>query len=109
MKHPDEFFTPRQIYSEIGSEAISLSAVYRNVAAMEQDGLLARHDIGRERAYRFTACCKGDIHIVCENCGKVTHLPKELASLVSSRLNGDGFTLDKSKTVLYGICSECNK
>lgn len=113
MEHPDRFFTPREIYSFIGGEEISLSAVYRNIATLEKDGSLARRPTGNknENAYRFVhgKSCAGHIHITCEKCGRITHISEELSDTVEKNLSAVGFKLDRATTMLYGVCDECSK
>lgn len=113
MEHPDKFFTPQEIYEAIGSESISLSAIYRNIATLEKDGSVVRRSTGNknENAYRFIhgKNCAGHIHIVCEKCGRITHISHELSDTVEKSLSMAGFKLDKAKTMLYGVCDECSK
>lgn len=113
MEHPDRFFTPQEVYEEIGGEAISLSAVYRNMATLEKDGSVVRRPSGNknENAYRFIhgKNCAGHIHMVCEKCGRITHISHELSDTVEKSLFASGFKLDKARTMLYGVCDECSK
>lgn len=113
MTHPDGFYTPQEIYESLGSEAISLSAVYRNIAALEKDGSIVRRPTGNknESSYRYVhgKNCRGHIHIVCEKCGKVAHVPQDLSEYVEKSFLSAGFRLDKAKTMLYGICADCAK
>jgi Fur family ferric uptake transcriptional regulator len=110
--HPDEQFTAKEISNALAHASISLSAVYRNLAAMADDGLILRSvkQGSRENVYRFLHgdACKNALHLTCTACGKTFHLSRPATGQVLRGLqNTDGFQLDISKTVIYGVCKKC--
>lgn len=114
LKHTDEQMTARQIADALAAQQISTSAVYRNLSAMEEEGLLKRsaREGTREVFYQYIAAeeCKDSLHLSCRVCGKSIHLGKEAAEyLLRSTLENTGFQIDKSETILYGICAACRK
>lgn len=113
-RHTDEQMTARQIADALTQENISLSAVYRNLSALEEDGLLKRsiREGTRDVFYQYIAAeeCKDSLHLSCRVCGKSIHLgEKEAEQLLHSTLKSTGFQIDKSETILYGICEDCRK
>lgn len=113
-EHTDEQMTARQIADALAEHHISLSAVYRNLSSLEEEGLLKRsvREGTREVFYQYIAAeeCKDSLHLSCCNCGKSIHLgDREAKRLLSSTLESTGFLITKSETVLYGICAECRK
>lgn len=64
-EHPDEHLSTRQIAQALAAEKISLSAVYRNLAALEAEGKCAavpdpahaRYSINIPMPRRARACC----------------------------------------------------
>ena len=113
-EHTDEQMTARQIVDALTAESISISAVYRNLAALEEDGLLKRsvREGTREVFYQYIAAeeCKDSLHLSCRICGKSIHLGKsETEQLLQSTLESTGFQIDKSETILYGVCADCRK
>ena len=111
-KNPDKQFSVKQIHSELSDDSISLSAVYRNISAMEAEGTVSRYtkEGSREMVYRYTHSgeCMKSIHLSCVKCGKTFHLnPEETDRIVSNVKLTDGFELNKNKTVLYGFCKNC--
>ena len=111
--HPDERFTAKEIFEGIADNNISLSAIYRNIARLEKDGILQRFSVPQtnEIAYKYTRDteCENHIHIICTNCGKTIHLEKNQSkNLEKVVLNDYGFNLNKSKTIIYGVCKNCN-
>ena len=111
--HPDESFSARRITEALREENISLSAVYRNLAALEAQGMIRRtpKDGSNEVFYRFTQAetCKQHLHLQCSQCGKTFHMDcPATESLVEQVAQCADFHLDRSTTVLYGVCSACH-
>ena len=109
-RHTDELLTAQEISQAL--DGISVSAVYRNLSAMEEDGLLKRsvRENTREAFYQYIAApsCKDSLHLSCRVCGKSIHLGnRETQQLLDSALRTTGFQIDKSETILYGICADC--
>lgn len=113
MQHIDENLSAGQIADAL-SDTISKSAVYRNLADMENEGKLHRVMGGgsREVIYRFSGShtCSQSLHLSCKKCGKTVHMQQQLAdALVQSVAMNDDFSIDKGETVIYGVCSSCRK
>lgn len=111
-EHPDESFSARQIADALASDDVSLSAVYRNLAALETQGMIRRapKDGGHEVFYRFTQAdaCKQHLHLSCCQCGKTYHMDVPATdSLVEQVVQSSDFRVDRTNTVLYGICGAC--
>ena len=130
--HPDELFTVEQIAEGLAEEAeertvegkdaesgegggtagISRSSVYRNLPALEAAGLVKRVSIPgrREVFYRFkgSPSCRGCIHLSCRSCGRIFHLGSETSTKLAEYVSENGgFTLDRTDTVISGICAKC--
>lgn len=110
--HPDESFSARQIADALAPEGVSLSAVYRNLSALEAQGMIRRtsKNGGHEVFYRFTQAdaCKAHLHLSCSRCGRTFHMDVPATdSLVEQVAESAGFQVDRSSTVLYGVCGAC--
>ena len=110
--HPDESFSARRIAEALEPEGISLSAVYRNLAALETQGMIRRapKDGSNEVFYRFTQAdaCRQHLHLSCNQCGKTFHMDVPATdSLAQQVAENAGFQLDRESTVLYGVCDAC--
>lgn len=108
----DELLSVREIADALETEDVSRSAVYRNVAELEAEGQLRRDRGGdaREVYYRYVgvADCRGCLHLSCKKCGKTFHMdPGGADALTRAVERTEGFALDKSDTVLYGVCAAC--
>ena len=112
--HTDEQITARQIADALTADEISVSAVYRNLSAMEKEGLLTRSAAENTKEAFFRSMgsdkCKNSLHLLCRVCGKSIHLDEASAErLFQSTLESTGFEISKAETVLYGTCAECRK
>ena len=113
-EHTDEQMTARHIADALAAENVSISAVYRNLSALEEDGLLKRsaREGTREVFYQYIDSeeCKDSLHLSCRICGKSIHLGEpEAKQLIRSTLESTGFQIDKTETILYGVCADCKK
>lgn len=113
-QHADEQISVKQIVQSVDTQEISASAVYRNIAMLEREGVLKRCVRGntKEICYRYTATdsCRNSLHLSCRICGKSIHMPSTVAEkLTGITLEKMGFEVDKGNTVIYGICKECRK
>ncbi len=103
-----------QIGEALKIEGISLSAVYRNIAALESEGKLIRHTKGgsREVYYQYISadCCRQKLHLSCTKCGKISHMETVSANRICEDIESlEDFSLNTGETVLFGLCANCRK
>lgn len=113
-EHTDEALSAGQVAKALSGKGISASAIYRNLAALEQEGKLKRSikPGSQETYYRYAddEHCRGHLHLSCLRCGKTVHVEEtETDALAYQLAKNEGFALDRTDTVLYGICAECQK
>ncbi|MBQ8396991.1 MAG: transcriptional repressor [Clostridia bacterium] len=112
--HPDEPLTAHQITEALQSENISVSAVYRNLCDLEAEGKIRRisRSGSREVYYQYTDAdaCKACLHLSCKKCGKTFHMGTPSTRLIVQNLaEAEEFAIDKTDTVIYGVCKDCQK
>lgn len=110
--HADEQLSARQIASSLEAAGISLSAVYRNLSELEAEGKIKRTSKAgaRDVLYQYIAAeaCVGSLHLSCTKCGRIFHMNTAQASALLTQVEqNEAFTVDKSDTILYGICKHC--
>ena len=110
ISHTDEILPTSRIVEDHSDEVISLSAIYRNLSALEKKGKLfcSVTPGSQELSYRYIGAekCQDILHLSCLYCGKTAHMEQEDADLLARRLKSkEGFALDREGTVLYGICA----
>ena len=52
------------------------------------------------------------VHGKCEKCGKVVHIERKSVEAAMQSLSGsegNGFELDCTRTLFYGICGDCRR
>lgn len=113
-QHPDESLSAHQICEELADEKISISAIYRNFAALETEGKVRRTSQNGKRnlyfQYTAAAHCRENLHLNCQRCGKSYHLNTELADAITQGLaSTENFEINIANTVIYGICGTCAK
>ena len=101
-----------EIAEGLKMSGISKSAVYRNISALEEEGLVSRStkEGCREIFYSYTGTeqCKNCIHLTCTRCGAVTHMDSGAVEQITDALRRTaGFNINKNKTVVYGLCHNC--
>lgn len=53
--------------------------------------------------------CHSHMHLKCTDCGKLIHLGCDFMSGVGEHiLEHHQFRIDNSKTLIYGVCSDCS-
>ena len=111
--HRDETLTAEQIAEFAGKDSISRSAVYRNLSALEAQGLVKRivTNGSNKVSYRYTGSenCKSHLHLECSKCGKTFHLDRpSTENLIDAVMQDSDFKID-SASVLYGVCGKCQE
>ena len=112
-EHADETLSAGRIAEDLSGDGISVSAVYRNLAELENEGRLHRATgSGKEQSYRYSGAesCRGCLHLSCTRCGRTFHMGRTDANrLVNAVAEAEGFALDRAETVLYGVCEACRE
>ena len=104
--HPDASFSARDIQALLNrseASAISLSAVYRNLASLAEAGLILKSAAsdGQETLYRFVGAdaCRDELHMTCLSCGQTTHVDHVTARAFAQALAGnDEFQMNLGQT-----------
>ncbi len=113
-EHTDETLSAGQIAEALSKKGISTSAIYRNLTVLEQEGKVRRSvkPGSQEAFYRYAddEHCQGHMHLSCLRCGRTVHVEEKETDALANRLaKNEGFALDRTDTVLYGICADCQK
>ena len=101
------------IYRVISSKhsTISKATVYRNLAALSEDGRIGRVESFANGEVHYDHRTEEHCHGYCMRCGRVV----DIAIPYDNRLNieaepmEDGFSITSHKLIFEGICSECRK
>ena len=114
-RHPDQPLTVREIAAGVEPDGVSLSAVYRNLAELEAAGEPVPEEAKPAAALRLCpASAEAAARLLggetpCTRCGRTVHLSSAAASLLTGMAAGEGFSLDLTRTALYGLCPRCRQ
>ena len=113
-ENADKPLTAGDMAAALKVRGISVSAIYRNLSELEDEGRVQRLTIGGSKKvyYRFTGAkeCQRHLHLSCFKCGQTFHMNVPATnSLIDNVLNESNFEVDSANTVLYGVCSKCRK
>lgn len=105
----EEWYTAEQVAEAMGE--IGRSTVYRIVSELSEAGLLLREHSEKLgcAVYKIdNRNCREHFHLRCTGCGKYVHIEdKKTEELISAIAKNNEFSIDKGKTVLYGVCEKC--
>ena len=105
------WFSSRDIIDEPSLD-LGEATVYRMLSKLTDEGVLEKKaaENGRGSLYRFsgTADCHGHMHLRCLVCDNTFCLHSEELERAEQDIGSKlGFSVDESKTTLYGVCSSC--
>tara|TARA_Y100001968_G_scaffold135072_1_gene123221 strand:+ start:179 stop:628 length:450 start_codon:yes stop_codon:yes gene_type:complete len=96
---------------------LAQSSVYRNLAVLEQAGLVAKIITNDEHAHYELAehILDHHHHIICSPCGEILDfqltekIEKALEKSLKEIADDYGFSIDRHRLDLLGTCGECSK
>ena len=114
IENKERHVTVDEIVFDLREQGISVgkTTVYRYIDKLVEEGR-ARRFVSEEKngaAFQYVENdrCDEHFHLKCVECGKFIHLECDHLNDIARRVYEDHkFTIDRSKTVLYGICDEC--
>ena len=101
-------------YFRAEGEAIGTTTVYRQLEELLAEGRIKKYVIDENSSacyeYLGAGCEQPDAyHLKCEKCGRLIHLEcDEITAFEAHIAAHHKFTVDRSRTVFYGICEECS-
>lgn len=108
--------TAEELYRLLREAGVSIgqTTVYRHLDKLCADGTVRKFLGGDSGAcYQLTQggdACRAHYHLKCTACGKLIHAQCAYLDTLSAHIQKEhGFLVDGSKTVLYGLCSDCAK
>ncbi len=117
--HPQAHLTAAELVQALVEDGspIGAATVYRTLERLESDGQVRRYSLDE----RGGACwqyaggqaaepCHSHFHLKCIECGALLHVDCDyLQGIGEHILAHHGFTVDHSRTVLYGLCEHCRE
>lgn len=94
-------------------ESVGRTTVWRCLERMAAEGRVQKYvHTGESACYQYiggVAHCGEHFHLKCEKCGRLIHMECDtMGKLADHIAQGHNFRINPLKTVLYGICGECD-
>lgn len=87
---------------------LSMSTVYRNLAVLQEIGVVTHAHIGSGPPVYHLADGVPHIHLSCLRCGAVSSVAPDLADGFATQVvAASGFRIDATHSAVYGICARC--
>lgn len=102
-------------YFEKSGKKIGTTTVYRHLEKLVDEGCVKKYvlELGTPACFEYidpeNNCQKPNcFHLKCTGCGKLIHLHcDELEATEHHIFEHHNFKIDPQRTVLYGLCEEC--
>lgn len=91
------------------SPGVNLASIYRSLALLADLDLVRESRVGEGDAARWEVAHPDEhFHLVCENCGEVTHHAGDLVDQVRAHLSAEhGFEARSVELIVSGLCARC--
>ncbi|MGH3440908.1 MAG: Fur family transcriptional regulator [Nitriliruptorales bacterium] len=91
------------------SPGVNLASIYRSLALLADLDLVRETRVGEGDAARWEVAHPDEhFHLVCENCGEVTHHAGDLVDQVRGHLAAEhGFEARSVELIVTGCCARC--
>ncbi len=104
----------QEIHDELSVHNISVSAIYRNLAEMEEQGLVCKVSAKSRSSALYQYIdpeeCVGVIHLKCQECQATFHINRHISKMIMGIAHDDfNFTVNTSAAFLYGKCDNCSQ
>ena len=115
IRNANKHYSINEITDAVSGDKIGKSTVYRLIDKMTKEGTVRRFNgnDGKSVLYQYTGNnheCDKHFHLKCTKCGILIHLECEYMNSFNKHIEADHkFEIDNSKTLIYGICSNCNE
>ncbi|CUH95280.1 hypothetical protein P22_1350 [Propionispora sp. 2/2-37] len=104
-------FSAEDIYEIIRREnpQIGLATIYRTLELLNTLDIVQQLDFGDGRhRYEINGLHSFHYHVICESCGKVAEIKKDLFDKLAIPIDGmPGFSIHEYRLYVYGCCEEC--
>ena len=84
---------------------ISLGTVYRNLAALSDEGVILSLSVG-DGYEHFDGNSAPHAHLNCKRCGKIYDAPLK-QDILSETAKENDFSSETTVYIVYGVCSKC--
>lgn len=93
---------------------VGIATIYRYLDQLADEGVIRKYTIDNKTGacYQYIGEkqeCREHFHLKCVKCEKLFHVECDYLSDLEKHIHSHhGFTIDHTKTVLYGCCKDCS-
>jgi Fur family peroxide stress response transcriptional regulator len=106
----DDHFTAEELWERVRAvlPGLEISTVYRSLEALAGAGLVVESRVG-EGPRIFEARSAPHPHLVCEKCGRISHLDSAAGGRILGVLEAEseGFETHELHIFATGVCADC--
>lgn len=116
LKHSDaRHVSVDEVLEHLKAEGdkVGRTTIYRYMEKLTEEGVLRKYFIeeGAGACYQYVEYAQGcheHFHLKCLKCGRLFHVECDYLNKLGEHIKEHhGFTVDNTKTVLYGVCKDC--
>lgn len=117
ISHKDSHVNVNQIcdYFTESGKTVGVATIYRHLDKLMEEGLVQKYVLDGSTGACFQYVdkqenCSQHFHLKCERCGCLIHLEcSHFETLFRHITNEHQFIVDPFRTVIYGLCRDCQK
>ena len=102
--HPSAAWIYERVRMQIPN--ISLGTVYRNLAALEKEGMIIKVPVGDARE-QFDGDTTPHSHFYCKSCEAISDIPFNPSEALRAAEENHGFEVHSVTYTFTGICKNC--
>ena len=114
---PDIHFTAEDVSEKLKlkKNPVSTATIYRQLEKLTALGVIRKYTLSPDEpaCYQYHgkhAGCEHHFHLKCTVCNKLIHVSCDYLNEIEHHVKEHhSFTIDNTRTVLYGICEGCAK
>lgn len=119
LQHPDTQFTVDELHTAMQADGADhapqggKSSLYRQLSQLCDEGCVRKYRGEHQASFVYQYMSHGDcshhFHLKCVVCGQLTHLECHVSDeLLSHIAKEHHFRIDSGRSILYGLCHECD-
>lgn len=111
LRHAESHLSAEEIHARVIEVVpdFNVASVYRTLALLAELGLVKEVRLADDRGHWELAHADDAFHLVCRNCGEVTHHSGDLVGQVRDHLGEHhGFDAQEIDLVVRGRCARCS-
>lgn len=111
LKGGDGFVSARQLHEKLeeAGEHIALATVYRQLNAMEEQGLVDTVRMNGQQLFRLCGDDRHHHHLVCVSCGRTVQIDPPSEQWLRKVADTYDFTIESHTLEVFGLCAECRE